>query len=238
MQLCSPAVYTGCLMTASINLPFTDWVVEDGTYANFTITSDVDNCANIICQNSAKAASNPNRCTFIYDPKYGSRLYASGTAGNAGGFQGTYNLEINCTKRVTPVKNEDHGISNSPCPPNADITKRTILFNVPGQVKTSPRTSDAAKYEIAVCPDKQVFAQVSYSLQAVDKSSAFASYFCASTPCNVDVSPLGWYDDSGTSLNAVTISNLKNQMLWLDVYGWGQFSGMNTYVFNMEINDH
>jgi len=237
MDLCQPSIYAGCQMTATLNLPFTDWVVEDGTYANFTITSQSDSCATIICQNNAKAAVNPNQCSFVYDPKFGSRLFASGTAGNAGGIQATYNLAINCTKREDPMNNRYYGKSIAPCPTDADRTKRTINFNVPGHTLTSPKTTDAAKYQISVCPDKTVFAQVDYRLQSVDKVSAFASYICSTAPCNVDISPPSWHDDSGTALNYVLISNLQNTMLWLNVYGWGQFTGINSYVFSIEIKD-
>jgi len=238
IQLCAPAVYTGCQMTATVNCPFTPWAVEDGTYTNFTVSSAADNCAAVICQNNAKATSNPNRCSFVYNPSYGPRLYVTGTAGNAAGFQGTFNLEVNCTKKSEIPEKNFYGLNTmAPCPASADTTKRTILFDIPGQVPTSSRTADAAKYQIAVCPDRQVFAKVDYSLQAVDKNSAFASYFCNTGPCNVDISPVGWRDDSGTALNAISLSNLQNQMLWLNVYGWGQFEGRNTYVFHMEISD-
>jgi len=140
-------------------------------------------------------------------------------------------------QRASPENNRNYGHSGLAACPEADITKRTVLFNVPGHVKTSPLTSDAAKYQIAVCPDRLNFAKVEYSLQATDEISAFASYYCSSAPCSVNISPPGWFDDSATALNHVLISNLKNQMLWFDIYGWGQYHGMNSYVFNLLIDD-
>jgi len=93
------------------------------------------------------------------------------------------------------------------------------------------------KYAIIVCPDRSTFASVSFNLQATDKYSATATYFCGLAPCNTDRSPPGWFDDSGTGLNAVTISNMKTQLLYFNVYGWGKYKGVNSFVWSARISD-
>jgi len=256
IDLCNAKIYTGCTMVAAFNLPFTDWSIPDGTYVNFTLSGDGDSCASVPCQNDAES-SVPNTCSFVYNPLLGRRLYVVGEAGLSAGFQATFSMEIiRCPKleytlpevekillqskeerpQILPPKKS---LTVAPgCPTNAMLTKRSAGLDTQGQVRTSPKTTDAAKFFLSVCPgDRGIYSKVEFSLQATDGTSAFATYFCPSAPCSTNVSPVGWYDDSGTALNSVSISNLKDQFLWFDVYGWGAFQGVNSYRFAVSLLD-
>jgi len=242
MALCDAQVYAGCTMTAYLNLPFTRWSVPDGTYANYSIYGEGDNCGLAACTNNP-ASPDPFACVFAFNPRLGTKLYAVGVAGNAGGFQATFNMKIVCPAN-NPGKARVFDVPASPtvnsagCPANPDLTRRLINLNVDGDVITSPRTEDSKKYSLVVCPDRASFSAVYFTLQSTDRFSATASYFCSSSDCNTNNSPTGWYDDSGTALNAVTITNLnKAQMLWFNIYGWGQYQGLNRFVFNVRIVD-
>jgi hypothetical protein len=250
MTLCKPDVYTGCTMVATVNLPFTDWSIDDGTYVNFTIYGEGDGCAKPICTSDPNAAI-PNTCAWTYDASYGSRLYAVGSSGISAGFQATYNMEImNCPYQVLTTAEMEKVVKNvndkpasrkvgkhSYCPSSPATTKRTAGLDTSGEVPTSPKTSMTMKYFFAVCPDVTTYTQMHYRLQATDSKSAFATYFCGISHCSTGNSPPGWYDDSGTALNSVILSNLKNQFLWFDVYGWGEFHGVNSYRFSISLED-
>jgi len=108
---------------------------------------------------------------------------------------------------------------------------------VPREVPTSPQTLMAKKYYMSVCSTNTPFAQLTFSLQATDQNSGFATYFCSDSNCNTFTSPNEWFDNSGTSTNLVKLYNLSKNLLYFTIYGWGQFQGRNEYVFNIHTED-
>jgi len=170
----------------------------------------------------------------------GDRIFVSAFSGRAAGFQATFNTKITCSSdgpvKVKPTLNNLEKSGLAACP-QADSTKRFVNLVTPGSVATSPKTSDAVKFSISVCPDQKASASLMFSLQATDQRSAFATYFCSVSDCNTNNSPQGWFDQSGTALNYVGINSLSSQVLYFTIYGWGEFQGKNGFVFNIEIND-
>jgi len=241
MPLCSGgSQYNGCNVSAGFNLPFTGWSIPDGTYLNFSVIGNGDACGTVLCKNNPTDPASPGTCSFIYQSKMGDRLYIVGTSGRAAGFQATFNMKITCPKSssasFSPIRlHEKSGLSQ--CPQQADPTKRYVNLVTPGIVPTSPKTSDAVFYALSVCPDQKAYASVTYNCQAVDQKSAFATYFCPVSNCNTNNSPQGWFDQSGTALNFVEVTSLSSQMMYFTIYGWGQYQAVNTFVFNIQVND-
>jgi len=238
MDLCNATIYHGCTMTAVLNLPFTLWSIDDGTFAAFQIAGEGDGCANPVCKNDPNGATRPNSCSFVYRSAMGAKLYASGIAGRSAGFQATFNMQITCPPGHSPTlatPKETPKPSPFVCPV-APGSKRSLKLLEPDVVETSPLTTKAKKYALSVCQaGSNPFAKISFSLQARDQASAFATYFCTNSNCNTNNSPIGWFDNSGTATNLVEISNLQNNLLYFTIYGWGQFQGKNNYVFNIEV---
>jgi len=241
MPLCSAIQYQGCTASVEFNLPFTTWSIDDGTYLNFTVLGKGDACGSVLCSNNPTSPSNPGQCSFTIGDSAGDRIYVVGTSGRAAGFQATFNTKITCPKtKHAQSHHSSKAIEKSgllQCPPQADPTKRFISLVTPGSVPTSPKTTDAMKYAVSVCPDQKAYASVTFNCQAVDQKSAMATYFCPSDKCNTDSSPQGWFDQSGTALNFVEVNSLSSQLLYFTIYGWGEFQDINTYVFSLEIND-
>jgi len=249
MALCNETLYQGCTMTAVFNLPFTAWSIEDGTYTQFRVAGIGDDCATIACQNDYRAPQRPNECAFVYNTRLGNRLVAYGESGRSAGFQATFNMKIVCpstetqtqTIQTQTIQTQETKPTYAPsglkaCPLSV-ATKRGIKLVTPGKTPTSPLTSRATKYSLSVCPSSLPTAKVTYSLQASDQLSAFASYFCAVSNCNTDTSQLGWFDRSGTAANLITITKLGNQLVWFNIYGWGGYNQDNSYVFNIQVDD-
>jgi len=241
MPLCGTTQYVGCTFKVEFNLPFTGWSIADGTYLNFTVTGNGDACATTLCQNDP-TSNDPGSCSFVYQSKMGDRIFVVGLSGRAAGFQATFNMKTTCSSVDSP-KQVPTGTLNhleksgfTACP-QADPTKRFVNLVTPGTVITSPKTSDAMKYSLSVCPDQKASASVTYSLQGTDQKSAFATYFCSLSNCNTNNSPQGWFDQSGTALNYVRINSLSSQVVYVTIYGWGEYQGTNSFVFNIEIND-
>jgi len=242
MPLCSAAEYTGCTASVEFNLPFTDWSIPDGTYLNFTVLGSGDACSSVLCSNDPKNPTTPGSCSFVIQASAGDRIYVVGISGRAAGFQATFNMKIDCSDTVQQhpprsVSNHREKSGLAQCPPQADPTKRFVTLVTPGTVPTSPKTTDAMKYAVSICPDQKAYSSITYNCQAVDQRSAMATYFCPSEDCNTNSSPQGWFDQSGTALNFVEVNSLSSQLLYFTIYGWGEFNGINTYVFNLEIND-
>jgi hypothetical protein len=238
LDLCNVTLYTGCVVTSVLNLPFTRWNVADGTFALFRVSGSTNDCPTIACQNDPNAALNPNQCSFVYDPSLGSSLFVYGNAGKSAGFQATFNAKISCPAKPfipKPEKREPSGLTA--CPTTVLPTKRSIVLVVPGNVSTSPRTEDAVQYSVSVCSSKTPYASIVFSSQSTDQVSAFATYFCPGDTCNTNISPVGWYDQSGTASNFVQISQLQTQTLTFIIYGWGRYEGTNSFVFNIAISD-
>jgi len=238
LDLCNQTLYAGCNITSVLNLPFTRWSIPDGTFASFRVSGSANDCPTIACQNNPNAATNPNQCSFIYDPSLGTSLYVYGSAGKSAGFQATFNAKISCpVKPVIPkaVVREPSGLTA--CPPQPSNTKRSVVLVVPGNVATSPQTEFAKQYSVSVCSSKTPYASITYSAQSTNQVSAFATYFCTGDECNTNLAPVGWYDQSGTAANLITIGNLQSQTLTFIVYGWGVYQGTNSFVFNIAIND-
>jgi len=237
MQLCSAQIYVGCQFKATINTPFTDWSLADGTYSNYSVFGVSDGCTKPLCSNTPNG-TDPFSCTFAYSAGHGSTLFAQGVTGLSAGFQATFNMRITCppghvfkTNVVEPPVDKK---LLAACPV-ADTSKRYVTLSTPDRVLTSPKTTDAKKYAVYVCEDTTVFAQMRFNLQAADSVSATATYFCPSGPCSTNNSPTGWFDDSGTATNFVSISNLKAQLLYFNVYGWGKHNAFNSYVFSIDV---
>jgi len=240
LQLCDTTIYQGCNMTATLNLPFTQWSVDDGTYVAFQIADQADNCATPLCSNNPAFSSSPNTCSFIYKPAIGTRLFAYGTAGRSAGFQATFNMKIDCSHPMpTPEPTIVKSTSKAPaaCPTPFSPSKRSLKLVVPGSVPTTPETSRAAKYSFSVCSAATPYAKVTYSLQAVDPSSAFATYFCTVSNCNTATSQDGWFDNSGTATNLVELTHVQQRLLYFTIYGWGAYQGNDRYLFNIQITD-
>jgi len=242
MPLCSASQYVGCTALVGFNLPFTGWSLDDGTYLNFTVMSDGDACGTVLCRNDPTSPTVPGTCSFVIKSNIGARIFVSGVSGRAAGFQATFNMKISCP--VQPLLDdsalkretrENSGLAQ--CPQQADPTKRFVSLVTPGTAPTSPKTTDALKYAVAICPDQKAMASLSYNCQAVDQKSAMATYFCPAVNCNTNTAPQGWFDQSGTALNFVQINSLSSQILYFTIYGWGEFQDKNTFVFNLQIND-
>jgi len=242
MTLCSTTQYTGCTANLFFNLPFTPWSVPDGTFLNFTAFTSSDSCGTQLCANKPDDAKSPNSCSFTISSSMGDRIFVVGRSGNSAGFQATFVMNITCPsnhleslpKETVEPPRPKSGLSA--CPP-ADPTKRTIIATVPSSTPTSSRTTDARKFALSVCPDQKAYAKVSFRSQSVDEKSAMATYFCPASACNTNSSPPGWFDQSGTAINNVEINNLPAGVIFFTVYGWGEYNGMNSFVFNIEIND-
>jgi len=179
----------------------------------------------------------------MFDEKMGDRVYVVGTSGRAAGFQATFNMKIVCPKQfiqqysvaAKSQQRERSGLAQ--CPQRADPTKRFVALVTPGSVPTSPKTTDAMMYAVSVCPDQKAASSLQYNCQAVDQKSAMATYFCPTENCNTNTSPQGWFDQSGTALNFVELNSLSSQTIYFTIYGWGLYHNVNSYVFNLEIND-
>jgi len=242
LPLCSTTHYIGCTATLEFNLPFTEWSIPDGTYLNFTALGIGDNCATVLCRNDPNSPTMPGICSFVFQKDVGDRIYVVGVSGRAAGFQATFNMKIVCpaegseTSKASAYVYKDKS-NLAQCPLKADPTKRFITLVTPGSVKTSPKTTDATEYAVLVCPDQMASSSITYNCQAVDQKSAMATYFCPSENCNTNTSPQGWFDQSGTALNFVEINSLASQVLYFTIYGWGEYQQVNTFVFNLEIND-
>lgn len=239
MPLCSGTPYNGCNMTVDFNLPFTAWSIPDGTYLNFTVMGNGDSCDAVLCKNNPADPHNPAICSFIYQEKMGDRIYVIGSSGRAAGFQATFNMKIYCptfSAMQTAVHHRNEHSGLLACP-QADPTKRFVDLVTPGSVLTSPKTTDAVKYAISICPDQKAYSSVTFNGQAVDQQSAFATYFCTVSDCHTNNSPEGWYDQSGTALNFVQINSLSSQALYFIIYGWGDYQSTNKFVFSVRIND-
>jgi len=241
MDLCNESIYDGCAITTTFSLPFTAWSVADGTFASYSVAGSGDRCASIACKNDPNADNFPNACSFIYNKNIGARLYAFGTVGRAGGFQATFQMKITCPhlheKRIPPPRTPKIPSGLADCPITALPTKRGIKLAIPGSVPTTPSTTLAVKYSMAICPDKAPYAELSFSTQAVDQHSAFSTYFCPDAPCNTNQSPPGWFDNSATATNLVRITNLQLQTIYFTIYGWGPYQGTNNYVFSIQVDD-
>jgi len=239
MPLCSIQPYIGCKATVEFNQPFSAYDIPDGTYLNFTATSSKDNCGTILCKNDP-TSSNPSSCSFIYTASIGDKIYVSAVSGNAPTITATFQMRTDCGKRVNITeegieKRERSGLKE--CPKIYDSTIRTITLLAPGRVKTSSHTSDAVKYAINICPDLRPSVSLRYNLLANDPQSAFASFMCRTTPCDTNNSPPGWFDNRGIAFNSIGLTNLGNQNIYLSIYGWGEYLGWNSFVFNVELSD-
>jgi len=232
MNLCHSMPFDRCLMTATINQPFTRWNVRDGTFVNFTILSNIDKCETVLCQNDPLGAD-PYTCSFYYSASVGEVIYFTGFSGNAPNFPVTFNMRTNCSDKGEST----FGKQTLGCPVNPKSTKRFVRITDSGTVPTSTRTELSNSYSFEVCPENTNFAQILFHLRAIGSRSAFATYFCDHDDCSTNGSPTGWFDDSGTALNRVEINNLKSQPLWFNIYGWGEFEGFNRYLFDIIIRD-
>jgi len=239
ISLCESEVYQGCDFDAVINLPFTEWSIPDGTYVNYTIVGG-SNCGTTLCKNDP-TVDNPFLCHFKLPKLDSPKLYMIAQSGRSAGFQATFSLRINCSSQNIKEKEKKISVIQSDesiaCPTTYQNSQRIVRVIGAHIVKTSPRTIYSNKYSFVVCPDTSSFASIEYVSQAADYVSAMATYFCNVKPCDTNNSPNGWYDDSGTAINTVQISNLKSQQLWFTVYGWGQFNGNNTYTFAISIKN-
>jgi len=241
ISLCSSDIYLGCDFDAFINLPFTEWSIPDGTYVNYTIVGG-SNCGTTLCTNNP-TGSNPFLCHFKLSKLDSPKLYMIALSGRSAGFQATFNLRIKCPNSNINKKEDKIEISGTPsdesitCPGTFQNSQRIVRVVESHSVKTSPKTIFSNKYSFIVCPDTTTFAGIDYVAQASNYVSAMATYFCNIKECNTNNSPTGWYDDSGTAINNVQISNLKSQQIWFNVYGWGQYMGNNTYTFAINIRN-
>jgi len=238
VELCQLPLYTGCSMTATINLPFTAFDAPSGTAIQFSVYGSADSCSAPLCSNNVNNKTNPFSCTFVYKPAFGEKLYIIGVGGNAASYTATFNFRTTCgsskepeTPRIQPINTKTR---LEACPTTAKRTKRYIALRSAGAVPTSYQIKDAKKYSLVVCPDQSTYVSLNYNVQATDQYSAFASYFCLTTPCTVNNSPPAFFDDSGTALNKVSISNLQNQMIYFTLFGWGKYEGSNSYLFNID----
>jgi len=200
---------------------------------------NADSCTAPLCSNNENNKTNPFSCTFVYKPAFGEQLYIIGVGGNAASFSATFNFRTTCGASKEPETPRIESINSktrlgAPCPTSALRTKRFIALRTDGTVPTSYLTKDAKKYSLVICPDKSTYVSLNFNLQATDQYSAFATYFCLTTPCTVNNSPLGFYDDSGTAINKISLSNLQNQMIYFNLYGWGKYQGTNSYLFNID----
>jgi len=241
LDLCDSSPYAGCQMTASINLPATSWNIGQANYVNFQVNSEVDNCSRILCQNDIYAANNPNRCTFIYDPKFGTRLYVSGQAAQkTTSLVTTFNLAVNCSHASSSsVQDDDTNPferSASGCPAQYDPSKRSIVLLSTRTIPTSQAFQDAALYKFAICNSITTFVDLSINVRATDKNSAFSTFVCDQPDCEANFS--NFSDTSGSATNRIEATNLKIQTVWLSVFGWGQFQGTNSFLFDTTILDH
>jgi len=240
VDICNESLYNGCNFTAVLNLPFTGWSMDDGTFITFQVGGIADGCLATLCRNNPAATTNPNTCSFIYQQSYGSKLYIYGSAGRSAGFQSTFNMKVNCAPRqpYVPITEPRPKAIPTACPIAFSPSKRGARLVVPGDVQTSPTTALAKKYYISVCSTNTPYAKLTFTLQASDQKSAFATYFCSVSNCNTLTSPIGWYDNTGTATNLVKITNLqKNLLLYFTIYGWGQYQDKNEFVFNIHLTD-
>lgn len=239
LQLCTEDAYIGCDFEAYINVPFAPWSLGDGIYVNYTILGNSD-CSAVLCTNDPTAAD-PYACKFKLPRLNSPKLYMSSISGNAPIFSATFNMKITCKQKSTRIENTvvlpAKQLKKAICPNNYLPSQRIVRVVEAHSVLTSTLTSDSNRYSILVCPDTNNYAKIEYVAQARDYISAMATFFCRVKECNVNNSPSGWFDNSGTAINNVQIANLKTQQLWFNVYGWGQYLENNTYTFSLNIRN-
>jgi len=229
MDLCNVDVYEGCLFEAYMNIPFEQWSISNGVYSQYSVVGG-DNCNTLLCSNDLNS-NTPQNCSFYLPKNFTNELYLVSQAGITVSLSTTFSLKINCavhgTTKFVPYKGG--------CPNNADVSKQNVKLSSPGSVTTSPDVP--VVYSFLVCPTTSSFTSFDYVLEATDQNSAFATYFCAGSPCNVGHTQAGWYDASGAAINTVNVGNLKSSTLFFAIYGWGNYQATNNFVFNIQVSD-
>jgi len=227
MDLCNVNVYAGCRFNAYMNIPFEEWSIPNGVYSQYSIVGG-DNCNTLLCSNDLNSAS-PQNCSFYLPKNFTDNLYLVSQAGITVSLSATFSLQIDCaehgTTKFVPYKGG--------CPVEADVSKQNVKLSAPGSVMTSPDVP--VVYSFLVCPTTSSFTSFDYVLEATDQNSAFATYFCSNSPCNVGHTQAGWYDASGAAINTVNVGNLKSSTLYFAIYGWGNYQAKNNFVFNIQV---
>jgi len=230
MDLCDEAIYENCLFTAEMNLPFSEWSVDNGIYTSYAIIGG-NNCNTLLCSNDINSQT-PEICQFYLPSNLGSTvLYMVSESGITASLISTFNLRINCSLKSDSNPQNYSGV----CPRVFSTSRRSIELNVPGSVLTSQTQPNY--YSFVICPSSSSVASFDFALEATDQYSQFATYFCPTTKCTPSLSPLGWYDDSASAINHVTVSELKTQFIGFSVYGWGKYNAYNHYVFDVRIQN-
>jgi len=229
MNLCDVNFYAGCLFQAYMNFPFEEWSIPNGVYSQYSIIGG-DNCNTVLCSNDINSKS-PQNCSFYLPKNFTNDIYLVSRAGITVSLSATFSLKINCnaqgTTKFLPYKGG--------CPVNADVCRQNVRLSEPGSIKTSPDVP--VIYSFLLCSVASSFISLEYVLEATNQRSAFATYFCRSHFCNAGQAQTGWFDDSGSSVNTITIGQLNITSLYFAIYGWGDYEHFNSFVFNIQIVD-
>jgi len=227
-DLCDSQLYEGCLFTAQINFPYSQWNVENGITVDYSIIGG-KNCTNLYCSNDPKS-STPQNCSFFLPANNGPTLYYVSQSGLTAELSTTFVLKVDCG--VTG--NSTFGKYSKGCPFKAERTRKNVKITEPHSVITSP--TDPVVFSFVVCPIKNTFSSFNYVLTATDQVSAFSSYFCMNSTCRSGPG-VSWYDASASSLNTVSATQLTGTELAVAIYGWGAFNSTNNFVFDIQIEN-
>jgi len=228
-------------MIAEFNIPDYRWSVRNGIFVQFQVMTEDGDCQKVVCQNDFAAPTDNNFCSFVYDKTMGDSLIIGSSCGLQSDITSTFNLRMNCENRA---RNFEYANVIKPliptnigsCPLKSLSTKQTAKLERIESVMTSVETENANLYEVIVCGDATRKLQVDISVVGTDKYSAFATYVCPDKDCYAGSNPIyGWYENSGTNFNHLTITNLRPTTLYIIVYGRGLFNHLNNYTIGVDI---
>jgi ribosomal protein L31 len=229
-DLCDAALYQNCLFEADLNSPFDLWSPDNGIYIKYSIIGGTNNCNQIYCSNNVLSKTAQN-CSFYLDPNNGPVLYMISQAGNTAEIPSTFNLRIDCSSQG----NSTFSSYTGGCPLTYENTRKNIKLTEPGSVMTSQ--IHPVFYEFVACPSSSPLTDFTFVLTATNQFSAFSSYLCPNTTCDVFSSPQGFFDTSASGFNFVSQTSVPGGIFSAAIYGYGQYNSTNNFNLNIQIQD-
>jgi len=115
--------------------------------------------------------------------------------------------------------------------------KEIVKLPETGTVPTGFDDTKFARYSFNACGDNKNRITIIATTSTRDEKSAFMTYVCDFTPCNIETHP-GWSDAAASGFNSLTFSSTTVQFveLWLTVVGLGRHSHQNTFNIDISIN--
>jgi len=239
--ICKSDVYLGCRVTFTVNLPTAAWSYDGGSYVAFEVYNEKDSCSNLVCKNIPEATnSSKDSCTTTYSVNHSNFFFIDVYGPPTSGITFTMDVQFNCSKKSNYIEEKKtYSKLVNECPSNPNLLREIIRLNQEGNVRTGYNTADFARYSFIACGDGKNRIDVTESTSTEDDKSAFMTYICDNSNCNVHTHN-GWYDPFASGLNNIHFqtSDTNPISLWLTVVGLGKYNQFNSFKINVNVKSN